>query len=89
MNWVVYIVLCNDLSLYTGITNDINRRLRQHNGEIQGGAKYTKNKRPCSLMWFSPSMSKSEASKLEFKIKKMKRSNKLKFVGDSHGNGQS
>ena len=43
--WYVYIVECFDETLYTGISNNLERRLRQHNGEIVGGAFYTKNKR--------------------------------------------
>jgi len=42
--WVVYLLKCANNSLYCGITNDMARRLRQHNGEIQGGAKYTRGK---------------------------------------------
>jgi len=44
--WVVYLLKCANNSLYCGITNDMVRRLRQHNGEIQGGAKYTRANSP-------------------------------------------
>ena len=45
MNWQVYIILCSDDSLYTGITTDIERRLSQHGGR-RGGARYFRGRRP-------------------------------------------
>ena len=41
--WIIYLLECGDKSLYCGITNDIDRRLKQHNGDINGGAKYTRS----------------------------------------------
>jgi len=80
LNWVVYVVLCDDMTLYTGVTKDIIRRIRQHNGEITGGAKYTRVRRPCQLLFFSNQMSHSQACVLESKIKKMKRIEKLRYI---------
>ena len=65
----VYIVKCSDGSLYTGITNDLERRLRQHNGELWGGAKYTHSKGPVELMYIEKYMTRSEAAKREYEIK--------------------
>ena len=48
--WYVYVLLCSDNSFYCGITKDIERRLKQHNGVIKGGAKYTRGRRPCILI---------------------------------------
>jgi putative endonuclease len=42
----VYLLRCSDRSLYCGITSDIKRRMKQHNGELAGGAKYTRARRP-------------------------------------------
>ncbi|MBA5248580.1 MAG: GIY-YIG nuclease family protein, partial [Gammaproteobacteria bacterium] len=40
--WLVYLLECTNNTLYCGVTNDIKKRLRQHNGEIVGGARYTR-----------------------------------------------
>ncbi len=78
--WFVYILECGDGSYYTGCCKDIGRRLRQHNGEIAGGAKYTSSRQPCRLLYLSGSMNKSEAHKLEDQVKKRRRSEKLAFL---------
>jgi len=75
--WWVYIVKCSDGSLYTGCTIDISRRLRQHNGEIGGGAKYTAPRRPVRIVGLVESTDRSSAQKLESRIKKMKRVEKI------------
>ena len=67
--WVVYLVRCADESLYCGITNDIERRLVAHNSGK--GAKYTKSRMPVEVAEVSSKMTKSEALKLERKIKKV------------------
>lgn len=79
-NWVCYIVECSDGTLYTGVTNNIDKRLRAHNGEIKGGAKYTSKRRPVKLMVAIPCEDKSNAMKLEYKIKKMSRKEKLAII---------
>ena len=65
--WVVYLVRCSDNSLYCGISNDIKNRLMEHNSGK--GAKYTRSRRPVELVDISPEMTKSEALKLEYRIK--------------------
>ncbi len=69
--WYVYLMRCADNSLYCGITTDIARRLRQHNGELKGGAKYTKARRPVCLCAHALGGNRSEASKLEARIRKL------------------
>jgi putative endonuclease len=69
--WWVYLVECNDGTLYTGITTDLTRRLRQHNGEIVGGAKYTAARRPVYLKYKEPCEDRSAASKREYAIRKL------------------
>lgn len=81
MIWYMYVVICADFSLYCGITTDVKRRLRQHNGEIKGGAKYTRSKRPCSLVYTLEVSNRSEASKLEYNFKKLSRKEKLNYIG--------
>ena len=50
-SWYVYIVRCNDGTLYTGITKDLERRLAEHNSP-KGGAKYTRTRKPVTLVYF-------------------------------------
>lgn len=76
----IYILKCSDNSLYTGITTDIEKRLRQHNWEIVGGAKYTLARKPVELMYSEEAENRSEASKRECEIKKLKRSEKLNLI---------
>ena len=77
-NWWVYLLECKDDSLYCGITNNLEKRLKQHNGEIKGGAKYTRSHLPCKLVYKEKSASRSEALQREAAIKKMSRMKKEK-----------
>ena len=76
--WVVYLLRCSDNTLYCGVTNNIERRVREHNMSKRG-AKYTRSRRPVCLVGFVSADSRSEAQKLEYKVKKMKRVDKLAF----------
>ena len=81
MAYYVYILECCDGTFYTGITTDMKKRLRQHNGEIVGGAKYTAARRPVRLLVQSAALeNRSVASKLEYKVKLQKKANKLAFL---------
>ena len=75
----VYILLCNDSTLYTGWTNDIESRISAHNAGT--GVKYTKMRLPVSLVYKEIFETKSEAMRREFEIKKLSRSKKLKLIG--------
>ena len=78
MIWYTYILECSDKTLYTGITNDLDKRIGQHNNGT--GAKYTRGRGPVKLKFFSTSYSRSDASKYEAKIKKMSKLEKLKLI---------
>ena len=78
--WLIYILECRDGSLYCGITNDIEKRLKQHKGEIKGGAKYTRSHWPCKLVYEEKSASRSEALQREVIIKKMSKVEKQTLV---------
>jgi putative endonuclease len=78
--WLVYMVQCNDKSLYTGVTTDLDRRLKEHN-EGTLGAKYTRARRPVSLAWFEQCDSRSSATIREAEIKKLDRNQKLELIG--------
>lgn len=68
--WCVYMVRCNDGTLYTGITNDVERRVAEHNSD-NGGAKYTRGRQPVELVHMEIVESRSAAAKREYKIKRM------------------
>ncbi|MDR0852834.1 MAG: GIY-YIG nuclease family protein [Clostridiales Family XIII bacterium] len=76
---VVYILECRDGSLYTGWTNDIEKRLKAHNAGT--GGKYTRSRLPVKLAYFEIAETRSEALKREAAIKRMKRSEKIKLIG--------
>ena len=78
--WFVYLLRCANNSLYCGVTNDIDKRLRQHNGEIVGGAKYTRANRPCELVYQEKAKDRSAALKRECEIKAMNRGEKLTLL---------
>lgn len=79
MVYFVYILKCSDDTLYTGITTDLKRRLEEHNNSVKG-AKYTKLRRPVSLMYSEESEDRSSASKREYAIKKLSRLKKLELI---------
>ena len=79
-NWTIYLLECGDQSLYCGITNDLDNRLKQHRGEISGGAKYTRSRSPLKLVYQEKYSSRSEASKRELIINKMTRIAKLQLI---------
>lgn len=75
--WFVYILECFDGTLYTGITNNIEKRIKQHN---EGkGAKYTRGRGPVALVKYFTRYTKGEALKLEYQIKQLSKEEKLKF----------
>lgn len=77
--YFVYIIQCNDQTLYTGITTDLDRRINEHNNS-KLGAKYTKVRRPVNLVYSKEFIDRSEASKEESKIKKLSRQEKLDLL---------
>jgi predicted GIY-YIG superfamily endonuclease len=81
--WFVYIVRCNDDSLYTGVTTDVVRRVDQHNSGR--GAKYTRSRRPVRGVWEAMADSRSTAQKIESSIKKLSKEEKEKLVVNGVG----
>ncbi|MEN6508894.1 MAG: GIY-YIG nuclease family protein [Smithella sp.] len=79
--WIVYILSCSDGSFYTGITNNIEKRLIDHNRGT--ASKYTRSRRPVILMTTSVVMDKGEALSLEIKIKKMPKAEKVACLKNS------
>jgi len=77
--WFVYMLRCADNSLYTGVTTNIERRLKEHN-EDKAGAKYTRAKRPVFLVYEEPAESRSAACQREYQLKQLKKSDKESLV---------
>lgn len=77
--YFVYILQCNDGTLYTGITSDLERRVKEHNSSNLG-AKYTKIRRPVKLVYSKEYTNRSEAQIEEARIKKLTRSEKLDLI---------
>lgn len=82
--YYVYILECRDGTLYTGYTTDVSRRLSEHNKGV--GAKYTRGRGPCTLVYSSTHSSKSEALREEYRIKQLSRSEKLDLIRKGLGN---
>jgi len=78
-SYYVYILKCSDKTLYTGITVDLLRRLKEHNSS-KLGAKYTRTRRPVKLVYSKSFKNRSLATKAEMMIKKMTRAEKLLLV---------
>ncbi|WP_020561910.1 GIY-YIG nuclease family protein [Methylosarcina fibrata] len=78
MNWSVYIILCADNTLYTGITTDIRRRYGRHS--TLRGAKYFRGRPPQRLVYLETGHNRSSAGKRECAIKKMARPDKLRLL---------
>ena len=79
MSYFVYILECADKSLYTGYTNDLSKRLKQHN-HSKYGASYTKSRRPTILKYSEEFQTKSEALKREIEIKSWTRQQKINLI---------
>jgi putative endonuclease len=78
--WTIYILECGDKTLYCGITNNLERRMRQHRGEVNGGAKYTRSRKPFRVAYTEEVLTRSEALKREFIIKEMTKRDKAELA---------
>jgi putative endonuclease len=86
MSHFVYILRCNDDTLYTGYTINLKQRLIEHNGdgksttELSAGAKYTRSRRPVKLLYSEELETRSEAMSREYAIKQLSRPQKLALI---------
>ncbi len=78
--WHVYILRCADGSLYTGVATDLRRRLAEHNGDGKPGARYTRARRPVSLVYSEAAASRADACRREAAIKKLRKAEKERLV---------
>lgn len=81
MNYT-YIVKCSDGTLYTGWTNDLEKRIAAHNSGK--GAKYTKTRRPVTLVYYETFEEKEEAMRREYAIKRYSRKAKEKLIAEGN-----
>lgn len=82
-NWLVYIIQCTDDSLYTGISNDFQRRWRQHCGELKNGAKFFRGRKPLRLCFIESNHNRSSALQREYQIKQLTRAQKNSLIQDA------
>lgn len=80
LDWQLYLVRCNDGSLYTGITTDVARRFAEHQGNNDAGAKYLRGRGPLTLVFQKNLGSKSLALKVESKVKKLSKARKEALI---------
>ncbi|MBX2825581.1 MAG: GIY-YIG nuclease family protein [Gammaproteobacteria bacterium] len=80
LKWYVYMVRCNDDSLYTGIARDPVRREKEHNGELSRGARYTRARRPVRLVFSMRVDSRAVATSQEHRIKRLSRAAKEALI---------
>jgi putative endonuclease len=78
LDWQVYVILCTDDSLYTGITTNIERRFTQH--ATGRGAKYFRGRQPVRVIYHEENHSRSSATRREAAIKAMPRADKLTLI---------
>ena len=79
MEYFVYILQCKDKTLYTGSTNNLEKRLKAHN-ELKSGAHYTKIRRPVKLVYSEIFKSFGSVRKREAEIKRLSKQEKIKLV---------
>jgi len=78
--WCVYILQCSDKSLYTGITVEPQRRVEEHNRDDKLAARYTRGRRPVTLVYQEYCVSRATAASREAAIKKLSRAQKLALI---------
>lgn len=80
LKWFVYIIRCADDTLYTGITTDLTRRMREHNAQGRLTAKYLRGKAPLKLVFQLEAQNKSTALQKEIQIKKLSKQQKEQLI---------
>ena len=82
-DWYLYLIRTAQGQLYTGISTDPVRRLRQHRGELAGGAKSLRGKGPLTLVYQQPYPCRASASKAEYQIKQLSKAAKEQLISRS------
>lgn len=79
--WSLYTLKCRDGTLYTGITTDLSRRVRQHNDGT--ASRYTRSRLPVKLIFSEPCRGRSQALKREYAMKQLSRIEKIAYIRDN------
>ena len=79
MSWYIYIIKCKDTKLYTGITKDLERRVKEHNSGY--GCRFTRYRAPVELVHSEKAANRPQALKREAAIKRLPRKKKLELAG--------
>ncbi|HIJ42247.1 MAG TPA: GIY-YIG nuclease family protein [Deltaproteobacteria bacterium] len=82
VTWYVYMLICRDETIYTGVTTDPKKRLAEHNSGVNG-AKYTRSRRPVSMVYLEEVPSRSDAASREYRLKRLSRQQKLRLIQSS------
>jgi len=82
MNYI-YMIKCKDLSIYTGVAKDLKKRLNVHHKKLKSAAKYTRTHDVNELCALWTTNNRSNAQKLEYRIKKLKRDQKIRLISDN------
>jgi putative endonuclease len=80
MSYFVYLLRCADNSLYCGITNNLEKRLKEHNSQTTKGAKYTRTRQPVTLVYFKEYETLKDVMKVERQIKKWSKARKETLI---------
>ena len=80
--WYTYILKCADKTLYAGVTNNLDRRVGEHNTSALG-AKYTRGRRPVKLVYQKKFKTRARAQQEEHRIKKLKREEKMSIINSN------
>lgn len=83
IGWNVYMIRCDDGSLYTGVSTDVERRFGEHRDQTRG-AKFFKGRSPVEVVYREAGHSRSSACRREAAIKKLSRNEKLRLIGANH-----
>ncbi len=78
--WNVYIVRCSDNTLYTGIATDVERRVTEHNQDDTKGARYTRSRRPVTLVYREGCENRAEAARREHQIRRLGKAGKEQLL---------
>jgi putative endonuclease len=78
--WWLYMIRCADQSLYTGIATDVSRRFNEHQAQGPKAARYLRGRGPLELVFAAPVPDRSEAQRLEYRIKQLPRADKLRLL---------
>lgn len=78
--WYIYLLRCADNSLYAGVTTDLTRRVKEHNGKSKAAAKYTRVRQPVELVYFEQVANRVAATKREYQIKQLTKQQKETMI---------